>query len=125
MALAPIPAAAPAASDDAPMPAAAAAGADMGDEGEGDTVVCTVLKKADGSFVLEMGDEPEAGEDGAEPAPAAEGQTFQPDETGIGKLLMAIHNVVDPENAEGPAAAKNLQAGFDGGKTDEDAAPAA
>lgn len=128
MARAPIAAAAPpvAGDDAAAAPAATAmpAADDMSGEDDDDagTVLCTVLKKADGSLVLQMGDEPEAGDDGTEPMPAAEGQTFQPDESGIGKLLVAIHNVVDPENAEGPAAQANFKAGFDGEEAKEPAA---
>jgi hypothetical protein len=89
-------------------------------------VVATILKKADGSFVLEgaaapmeAGAPPEMGMEGM--APGGEPQTFTPDETGIGDLLTAIHNIIDPENPEGPAAQANFEEGFGG---EEEEAPA-
>ena len=96
-------------------------GMDMGaeppvDEDPG-TVVATILKKADGSFVLEGGDEPEVGPDGAPPADMAttEPQTFDD----IGDLMTAVHNLIDPENPEGPQAQANFEEGF--GPTEEEA----
>lgn len=79
-------------------------------------VVATILRNADGSFILETGDEPEidsamAPEEGAV-APA--GQTFSADEDGIGKLLTAVHELVDPENSGGAQSQAAFQAGFAG-----------
>ncbi len=74
-------------------------------------VVATILKAADGSFILETGDAPEMIE-GEAMAPA--GTAFTADEAGIGKLMTAILDLVDPENADGPAAAANFQEGFTG-----------
>lgn len=111
MARAPIPAAAEAAAvEEAPVIAADVAAAEETAE---PVVVLTVLKNADGSFTLETGDEPEMGEGGEAPM-AAEGQSFGADEAGVGKLMTAILDLVDPENPEGPAAAANFQAGFEG-----------
>jgi hypothetical protein len=89
---------------------------DMGGEA---TVVATILKNADGSFSLEGGmDEmaaPEMGAEGGPPAP----KTFSGDEAGIGELMTEILNIVDPENAEGPAAAANFDEGFGAGEEEE------
>jgi len=89
-------------------------------------VVLTVLKKADGSFVLEgagapadMGGlPPEPGMEGAAPA-GPEPQTFDD----VGDLLTAIHNLVDPANPEGPQAQADFEAGFNGPEGEETAEP--
>lgn len=135
MALPPSPAAAPPAEE---MPVdPAMAGADMAAAEEGmdeePVVVLTVLKNADGSFVLETGDAegdaamlvegapPAAG--GAAPAPAPAGQNFGADEAGVGALMTAILDVIDPENPESPAAQANFAEGFAGPAGAEPPAP--
>jgi hypothetical protein len=83
-------------------------------------VVATILRNADGSYTLETGAGPEAMDSavmGATPdaeAPAATGQTFSPDESGIGELMTAVLDLVDPENAGGAQAKAAFDEGFNG-----------
>lgn len=84
-------------------------------------VVATILRNADGSYTLETGEGPEMDPAMAEPT-AAMGQTFPPDEGGIGQLMTAVLDLVDPENAGGAQAQANFSAGFAG---EEPAAPMA
>lgn len=85
------------------------AGDDMATEGEGaPVVVATILRNADGSYMLQPGDEPE----GDDVAPT--GQSFPADDTGVGQLLTAIHGLVDPDNAEGPKAVERMNEGYGG-----------
>lgn len=124
MALAPAPAAPAAPMDaatEAPLPNAAADAALEEDAASEAVVVATILRNADGSFTLETGDEPEpeadptmAPADGAAAAPA--GQTFSADEGGIGKLMTAVLDLVDPENAGGAQSQAAFQEGFTGEK---------
>lgn len=78
-------------------------------------VVATILRNADGSFTLETG-EPEMPMDpamGAE-ATAPAGQTFAADEGGIGQLMTAVLDLVDPANAGGAMAKAAFEEGFSG-----------
>jgi len=121
MARAPLPAAAEVAVEEPVESAAPVAEAPV-DEGAEPVVVATILKAADGSFILETGDEPEAPMADADPMAMPEGKTFTADEDGIGKLMTAVLDIVDPENAEGPAAQASFAEGFGG---DEAKAPPA
>ena len=99
-----------AAADDAAMVAGAEEMA-----AEEPVVVATILKAADGSLILESGDEPEAVEGAEIVEGAPTGETFTADEDGIGRLMVAVLNLVDPENPEGEQAKANFQEGFGGG----------
>ena len=124
------PAAAPVAVEEE-MPAADMAMADdmaVEEEAAESTVVATILKNADGSYTLETGAGPEEmaempmGMGAGAPAPMAAGKTYQADEAGIGELMTAVLDLVDPENAGSPQAAANFAEGFRGPPADAPAA---
>jgi hypothetical protein len=83
-------------------------------------VVATILRNADGSYTLQTGAGPEAMDSaamGATPdaeAPAATGQTFTPDEDGIGQLMTAVHELIDPDMEGGAQAKAAFNEGFSG-----------
>lgn len=86
---------------------------EMAPDDEQPVVVATILKNADGSFTLQAGDEPEAVVDGeVEPMAPAMGESYAPDEDGIGRLMAAVLDLVDPENPESAQAAANFDEGF-------------
>ena len=82
-------------------------------------VVATILRNGDGSFTLETGVGPEQMDSaamGATPdAPvSAHGQTFSPDEDGIGQLMTAVHELIDPDMEGGTQAKAAFDEGFNG-----------
>lgn len=81
------------------------------EETDAPVVVLTLLRNADGSYVLQAGDEPEMVE-GGEPMAMPEGQSYPPDEAGVGALMTAILDMVDPENSSGPQAQANFTEGY-------------
>lgn len=109
-----------------PLPPVAADVALEEEAAEEPLVVATILRNADGSYILETGDEAEidpamAPEDGALPPT---GQTFSADEGGIGKLMTAVLDLVDPEATGGALSQAAFQEGF-AGKEPAPSAPAA
>lgn len=84
--------------------------APAGDDEPDEEVLLTVTKRADGSYCLHKGDEPEEGEGGDEGGEADE-QTFD----SKGALLKGILDVLNAEEDEGGAAggSDQFQAGFD------------
>ncbi len=109
------------ADDDAPAgdeDAAAAAGGDD-DEDEGEEVLMTICKEADGTYCLYKGDEPEEGEEGEEGAEGegavAGGENKQTFDS-VGALLKGVLDVLneDKESAGAPGSADDqFSAGFD------------
>lgn len=105
--------------DDGADPGAAAPANDMGDGDDQGTVLCTIMKNADGGYTLIPGDEDdggEGGEEGAAPAGAdmgakPEGQTF----SDPGQLLKAVLDVLNKDAEQsGGGAQSNFEAGFSG-----------
>ena len=79
-------------------------------------VVATILRNGDGSYTLETGAGPEAMDSaamGATPEASA-GQTFSPDEDGIGQLMTAVHELIDPDMEGGTQAKAAFDEGFNG-----------
>lgn len=109
MARAPMMAAAdPAAPVPPPEPAMMDAGAEQ------PIVLCTVLQNPDGTLMLEGGDEaePAMGEGDEMAGPA--GQTFPPDDAGIGRLLKAVLDIVRGKGQGDEGAVEQMGAGFKG-----------
>lgn len=110
--------------EEEPVAPSVAADIALEEEAAGEAVVvATILRNADGSYTLQTGEGPEMEMGGEEPGEsmAQAGQTFAPDEGGIGQLMTAVLDLVDPENAGGAQAKANFNEGFSG----PPAAPAA
>lgn len=86
----------------------------MGMEGEGGgpTVLCTILKNSDGTYMLVQGDEPEGmhgGEEMGEGEPAEpQGETYD----SIGQLLKGVLDIVQTDADGGESGADQMRAGY-------------
>jgi hypothetical protein len=129
MALPPAAAAAPVApvEEEVPVDMAAPVDAPVEDVPEEEaTVVATILKNADGSYTLESGAgdmEMDPAMAGGEAAAMPAGQSFPADEGGIGQLMTAILDLVDPEATGGAASQAAFAEGFGGEEAEVPVAP--
>jgi hypothetical protein len=116
-------AATPAPADDDPDTTGADAGADAGGDdtdaggdthGDGETVLCTICKNADGSYTVHEGDEPEGEDEGEGGGESAQEPGQELDS--IGAVLKAVMDILR-EEAEGSGTSQegNFTAGFEGG----------
>lgn len=100
---------------------------DQGTDDDEPTVLCTILRKPDGSLTLVTGDEPDtedglAAPEGASPAeggtPALpEGESFDDDNAGHGKLLKGVLDLLRGGRGVEDGAQADFQSGFDSKKT--------
>lgn len=113
----------------APMPPAGAepAPTDDGSSGGDDTTLVTICKKADGSYVVYAGDEPDAAGAGA-PDDGSGGDMSAPagmPADSVGAALKATLDLLKADEDGGDGGAKaNFAAGFDGGSNASPAKPA-